>query len=101
MSETDVDFARLFKDVSRTVPCEKPGHDEETQGCLRRYTEATWAVDQLSHGSFTALVCVGYAVTLRSHMENTMTCPLCGTVAPLSSMFRLRPLNLPSVIDER
>ena len=101
MSETDVDFARLFKDVSRTVPCEKPGHDKETQGCLRRYTEATWAIDQLDHGSFTALVCVGYAATLRALMQNTMTCPICGAVATLSRMFRLRPLNLPSVIDER
>lgn len=101
MSETEVDFPRLFKDVARTVPCEQPGHNAEMNGCLRRYTEATWAIDQLQHGTFSAVVCVGYAAAMRALMNNTMTCPACGTTAPLSSLFRLRPLNLPNVINER
>ena len=101
MSETEVDFARLFKVVNRTVTCEQPGHADETLGCLLRYTEATWLLRHKTHDDWIGLVCLGYAARFRSLMSNTMTCPLCGATGALSTLFELSPLNLPSIIDER
>lgn len=102
MSTPDVvDFHRLFKDVSRTLACEHPGHDAEQSGCLLRYTEATWMLKQIGHSGEVFPVCLGFAAYFRQLMRGTMTCPICGRTGPASSHFELIPLNLPTVISER
>jgi hypothetical protein len=82
----------LFVEWEPVAPCEAEGHTRGQAGCDPT-ERGTWIID-LPHGlrvgegphkRITLVVCQGKIIWLRSRLNETASCQICGTQGPLSN----------------